>query len=247
MAHREGDGKFACPGKPVARACTFPEEVRKELMTPNQPPAKALRALRRRDPRLAGAMKRTPPFPGFPRGVQRGSNFHSLARSVIYQQLSGHAAGTIYGRVKALTGTGRFPKPSEILDLPEADLRGAGLSRAKLRCLRDLSERVETGTLKLRGLGRLPDQEVIERLTEVWGIGEWSAQMFLIFKLGRLDVMATGDLGIQEGLRRLDGLPSRPSPSELGARAELWAPLRSVASWTLWRLCDLPDPTKKEA
>ena len=192
-------------------------------------------------------MKRTPPFPGFPRGVQRGSNFHSLARSVIYQQLSGHAAGTIYGRVKALTGTGRFPKPHEILGFPEEALRGAGLSRAKLRCLRDLSERVENGTLKLRGLGRMPDDEVINRLTEVWGIGEWSAQMFLIFKLGRLDVMATGDLGIQEGLRRLDRLAVRPSPAELSERAEIWAPLRSVASWTLWRLCDGPDPTTEQS
>lgn len=188
-------------------------------------------------------MKRTPTFPGFPRGVQRGSHFHSLARSVVYQQLSTHAAGTIYGRVRALATSGPFPTPREILDMPEERLRGAGLSRAKTRCLRDLSEKIETGTLTLRSIGRLPDDEVIERLTQVWGIGEWSAQMFLMFKLGRLDVMATGDLGLQEGLRRLDRLDERPSPAELGERAEVWAPLRSVASWTLWRLCDVEYPS----
>ena len=197
-----------------------------------------MRELRRRDPVLAQAMKRTPPFPGFPRGVQRGSNFHSLARSVIFQQLSTTAASTIYGRVRKLSPAGTFPRPREILDMPEDRLRAAGLSRAKTKCLQDLSERVESGRLKIRGLGRLPESEVIERLTEVWGIGEWSAQMFLIFKLGRLDVLATGDLGIREGMRRLDGLETRPTPSELGARAEVWSPLRSVASWTLWRLCD---------
>ncbi len=197
-----------------------------------------MRELRRRDPVLAQAMKRTPPFPGFPRGAQRGSNFHSLARSVIFQQLSTTAASTIYGRVRKLSPAGTFPRPREILDMPEERLRSAGLSRAKTKCLQDLSERVESGRLKIRGLGRLPESEVIERLTEVWGIGEWSAQMFLIFKLGRLDVMATGDLGIQEGMRRLDGLETRPTPSELGERAEVWSPLRSVASWTLWRLSD---------
>jgi DNA-3-methyladenine glycosylase II len=211
-------------------------------MAPNPPSTRQLRELARRDPALGAAMKRTPQFPGFPRGIQRGSNFHSLARSVIYQQLSGHAAGTIYGRVRALTVSGKFPTPAEVLDFSEDRLRSAGLSRAKVRCLRDLSERVETGTLKMRGLGRLPDDEIIERLTDVWGIGEWSAQMFLIFKLGRLDIMATGDLGIQEGMRRLDGLIDRPSPAELGERAQAWEPLRSVASWTLWRLCDVAYP-----
>ncbi len=187
-------------------------------------------------------MRKGPPFPGFPSGVQRGSHFHSLARAVVYQQLSTRAAGAIYGRVRQLTGTGVFPTPRQILEMSEEKLRSAGLSRAKAKCLHDLSDRIETGRLKIRGLGRLPDPEVIERLTEVWGIGEWSAQMFLIFKLGRLDVMATGDLGLQEGMRRLDSLEERPTPAELGSRAEDWRPLRSVASWTLWRLCDLDYP-----
>lgn len=187
-------------------------------------------------------MDRVPPFPGFPRGVQRGSHFHSLARSVIYQQLSGRAAGTIYGRVKALTPGPRFPDPETVLALPEDRLRGAGLSRAKTRCLKDLAERVEDGRLRLRGIGRKADDEVIQELTQVWGIGVWSAQMFLMFKLGRLDIMAPGDLGLQEGLRRLDGLEDRPGPAELEERAERWKPLRSVASWTLWRLCDTETP-----
>jgi DNA-3-methyladenine glycosylase II len=135
-------------------------------------------------------------------------------------------------------GGRRFPTPSEALALGESTLRSVGLSRAKTRCILDLADRVESGRLKLRSIGRLPDQEIIERLTEVWGIGVWSAQMFLIFQLGRLDVMPCGDLGVQEGLRRLDGLEDRPAPADVLARAECWKPLRSVASWVLYRVCD---------
>lgn len=183
-------------------------------------------------------MMRLPPYPGFPHPSQRGSHFQALARAVVYQQLSGSAAGTIYGRVCALTEGARFPRPEQALALGEAPLRSAGLSRAKTRCILDLADRVESGQLKLRSIGRLPDDEIIERLTEVWGIGVWSAQMFLIFRLGRLDVMPCGDLGVQEGLRMLDGLAERPSPAQVLARAESWRPLRSVASWTLYRVCD---------
>jgi len=201
-----------------------------------------MRALRGRDPALAQALKRVPPFPGFPQGSQRGSHFHALARSVIYQQISGKAAAAIYGRVRALGPQSRFPNPAQVLALAEDDLRGAGLSGSKTKCIRDLAQRIEDGRLNLRGISRLSDDAVIERLTTVWGIGVWSAQMFLMFKLGRLDVMAPGDMALQEGMRRLDGLDVRPSPAELEARAEVWSPLRSVASWTLWRLCDVQTP-----
>ena len=117
-------------------------------------------------------------------------------------------------------------------------MRGAGLSRSKLRAIRDLAERTESGDLKLRSLSRLTDEEVADQLTAVWGIGEWSAQMFLLFHLGRLDIFAPGDLGLQEGIRILDGLEERPTPSAASQRAQVWAPLRSVASWYLWRLKD---------
>ena len=207
-------------------------------MKPIHPTAAQLRALRKSDPALAAAMRRVPAYPGFPHPSQRGSHFQSLARAVVYQQLSGNAAGTIYGRVCALTEHRGFPRPADALAMGEAPLRSAGLSRAKTRCILDLADRVDAGRLKLRSIGRLPDEEIIERLTEVWGIGVWSAQMFLIFRLGRLDVMPSGDLGVQEGLRILDGLEERPSPAQLDERAQSWKPLRSVASWTLYRICD---------
>jgi len=157
---------------------------------------------------------------------------------VIYQQLAGAAARTIHDRVRDLTPGRRFPRPEEVDLLSDEALRGAGLSAAKLAALRDLSGRVLQGSLPLASIARLPDDEVVERLVEVRGIGPWTAQMFLLFRLGRLDVLAPGDLGLQEGLRRLDGLEERPKPRELAERGERWAPLRSVASWVLWRLSE---------
>lgn len=199
-----------------------------------------LRALRRRDPVLAAAMRRVPGFPGFPDATQNHyrSHFHALARSICYQQITGAAARTIHARVCALTPGAHFPKPEQILELPEEQMRGAGLSRNKLTAIRDLAERVCDGRLRLRSIGRRPDDEIVAELVHVRGIGVWSAQMFLIFRLGRLDVMPATDLGVQEGLRRLDQLTARPPPGEVLERAEVWAPLRSVASWVLWRLAD---------
>lgn len=197
-----------------------------------------LKALYRRDPVLAEARKGVEPFPGFP-VEPRLPYFHALARIIIFQQLAGAAARTIHDRVQALSlNPKRFPTSGEILALPVDDLRGAGLSRNKLRAILDLAERVQEGRLSLRSLHRHSDEEVMERLTAVWGIGEWSAQMFLLFHLGRLDVFAPGDLGLQEGIRILDGLDTRPTPAETLERSKLWAPLRSVASWYLWRLVD---------
>ena len=185
-------------------------------------------------------MRRVEPFPALPlRGVA-GSHFHALSRSIIYQQLAGAAARTIHDRVRALTPGPRFPTAEQILGLSDARLRGAGLSAGKLASLRDLAERSLDGRLKLRGIDRHDDEEIIEHLVEVRGIGRWTAQMFLMFRLGRLDVMPAGDLGVREGLRRLDGLRERPSEQAVLARAEVWAPLRSVAAWHLWRATELP-------
>ena len=205
---------------------------------PNKPTPGQLKALYRRDPVLAEARKGVEPFPGFP-VEPRLPYFHTLARIIIYQQLAGAAARTIHNRVQALSlNPRRFPTFGEILALPVDDLRSAGLSRNKLRAILDLAERVQEGRLSLRSLHRHSDEEVTERLTSVWGIGEWSAQMFLLFHLGRLDVFAPGDLGLQEGIRVLDGLETRPTPTQALERAEVWHPLRSVASWYLWRLVD---------
>lgn len=202
------------------------------------PSAAALRALDRRCPALAAARRRVAPFPGFPSPGGPRSHFHALARAIVHQQLAGAAARTIHDRVRRLTPGPGFPTARDVLELPDASLRGAGLSANKLRSLRDLAERSLDGRLRLRSLGRLPDEEIIDELVEVRGIGRWTAQMFLMFRLGRLDVMAPDDLGLQEGMKRLDGLAERPRPRELAARAEVWAPLRSVASWVLWRLTE---------
>lgn len=183
-------------------------------------------------------MARVPAFPSMPIAGHGGSHFHALARAIVHQQLATAAARTIHGRVLALSPGRRFPRPEQIEAMDDEALRGAGLSAAKVRALRDVSERCLDGRLKLRSLGRLPDEEVIEQLVEVRGIGRWTAQMFLLFRLARLDVMAPDDLGLQEGLRILDDLPERPGSKELAGRAEVWAPLRSVACWTLWRLTD---------
>ncbi len=204
-----------------------------------RPTPAALRALARRDPVLGAVVRRVSPFPGFPTGgARRGTHWEALTRAIVYQQLAGKAAATIHGRVCALTPGSRFPRPEEVRDLADDALRGAGLSRAKLASLRDLAARLEDGRLVLRAIGRLSDDDIVERLVAVRGIGVWSAQMFLMFRLGRLDVMPSGDLGVQEGLRILDGLDARPRPRELALRAAVWAPLRSVAAWTLWRLVE---------
>lgn len=201
-----------------------------------------LRRLRSADPMLAAAMRRVPRYPGFPDRAAGGyrSHFHALARSIVYQQLAGAAARTIHDRVCALTPRGAFPTPAQFLALTDDALRGAGLSRGKLAAIRDLASRVEHDGLDLARVARRRDDEVIRALSDVRGIGEWTAQMFLMFRLGRLDVMPATDLGVREGLRRLDRLAERPAPREVLLRAESWRPLRSVASWVLWRLCDLP-------
>ena len=202
------------------------------------PTTAEMRELKRRDPVLAKAMNGLPPFPNFPVGTRRGSHVHALARSIIYQQLAPAAAATIYGRVRSLTPGPRFPAPEHVVALSDEELRGAGLSGNKARALKHLAEKTVSGELGLRSIGRLADDEITRRLTTVWGIGAWTTQMFLIFTLGRLDVMPAGDLGVQEGLRILDGLDERPAPELLMARSEVWRPRRSVAVWFLWRLTD---------
>jgi DNA-3-methyladenine glycosylase II len=199
-----------------------------------------LRALARRDPRLGRVLRALAPFPGFPlRGHPRQrSHYASLTSAIVYQQLSGKAAETIWKRVCALDGGAAFPEPARFLAQPDLRLRAAGLSRGKIAGLRDLCARIEDGRLALPRLSRLSDERVIEELVEVRGIGRWSAQMFLMFRLGRLDVLADGDLGVQEGLRLLDGLEARPGPADVLARARVWSPLASVGCWYMWRLVD---------
>lgn len=199
--------------------------------------AQAHRALRRADPVLAGVMRHSPRYPA---ELQRTDNlFHSLARSIVYQQLSGKAAGTIFGRVKALYAPKRFPSPADVLAADEDVLRGAGLSWNKIRAFRDLAAKVEDGTVPtMRRVQAMPDDEIIARLTEVRGIGVWTVEMLLIFRLGRPDVLPIGDLGIRKGFMLAYGHDEMPTPGELLEFGERWRPWRSVASWYMWRSCE---------
>ena len=209
------------------------------MSSTNHPTRAQLAALKRRDPRLARAMSGCERFPGFPSPAQRRvTHYAYLARAILFQQLTSKAATTIHRRACALTPGATFPSAEELGHVPDAALRAAGVSGSKVASLRDLGARVLDGRLVLRGIGRLPDEQITERLVQVRGIGVWSAQMFLLFKLGRLDVLPATDLGVQEGLRRLDGLEQRPGPRELAERGECWRPLASVAAWTLWRLLE---------
>lgn len=218
-------------------------------MSACRPEPKQLRALARSDTALAKVLKRVPAFPGFPvpAEARRHTHFSYLAKAIVFQQLATGAATTIWGRVEAL-GRRRGPlHPEDVLATPTEALRGAGLSGNKLAALRDLAERVGDRRLVLAGIARLDDEAIIERLVQVRGIGTWSAQMFLIFRLGRLDVMPATDLGVREGVRVLDGLRERPPPARVLERAHAWAPLRSVAAWTLWRLLDEASRPRRTA
>lgn len=166
--------------------------------------------------------------------MAEGTHFHALIRAIVYQQLSGKAAATIHSRFEGLYG-GRAPRPAEVAETPDADLRSVGLSRQKLSYLKDLGERVDSGEADLESLDGCPDDEVIETLTKIKGLGRWSAQMFLMFRLGRADVLPDLDLGIQKGVQLLLDLPELPKPKAVLEAGEAWRPYRTVASWYLWR------------
>jgi DNA-3-methyladenine glycosylase II len=166
-----------------------------------------------------------------------GTHFDALCRSIIYQQLSTKAAGTIHGRFLDLFPD-RQPSPDALLALPEETLRAVGLSRQKLNYLRDLAARVHRDELPLEHLDELPDQEIIDYLVQVKGIGVWTAQMFLMFRLGRLDVLPDLDLGIRNAIKkayRVRGVPTAKRIAKIGAP---WRPYASVACWYLWRSLD---------
>lgn len=214
-------------------APTRPSRVQPRAATRNPDRAeafeKARRYLMRTDPRLAEVIKRTGKLrPSF---TDRDP-FDSLVGAVVSQQLSTKAAATIRGRVLAL-----MPRltPHALLSIPVADLCAAGLSGQKAAYLRDLAERVVDGRLDLHRLGELTDEEVIDVIVAVKGFGRWTAQMFLMFSLHRLDVLPTGDLGIVKGFQNVLGMKTRPSVRTMERASKQWQPYRSVASWYLWR------------
>jgi 3-methyladenine DNA glycosylase/8-oxoguanine DNA glycosylase len=192
---------------------------------------KATAHLRRTDPVLAAIIRDVGPCRL--RTDETGGAFAALVESIVYQQITGKAAASIYGRVRTLIKR-RHPRPQDILAATEEALRGAGLSRQKVAYLRDLAEKVRDG-LKLHVLGRLEDEAVIETLIEVKGIGRWTVEMFLIFRLGRLDVLPVHDYGIRKAMQRAYRLRKLPNPDRMRRLAEPWRPYRTVACWYLWR------------
>jgi DNA-3-methyladenine glycosylase II len=167
-----------------------------------------------------------------------GTHFDALARSIIYQQLSTKAAGTIHGRFLDLFAD-RHPTPEALLKLSEESLRGVGLSRQKLSYLRDLAAKVHGGELPLDHLDELPDQEIIDYLVQVKGIGVWTAQMFLMFRLGRLDVLPDLDLGIRNAIKKAYKVRGVPNAKRIAKIGGPWRPYASVACWYLWRSLDV--------
>ena len=164
----------------------------------------------------------------------------SLVRSVVYQQLSGKAAATIHGRLLEAVGDGGRLSPQAVVAATDDALRACGLSRAKVASVRDIAQRHLDGDLPPRDvLAALPDSDVVKTLLPVRGVGVWTVQMFLMFNLGRPDVWPIGDLGVQEGFRRIGGLSERPTPKALDAMGEAYRPWRSVAAWYGWRAVDL--------
>ncbi len=200
----------------------------------------ALKTLRAADPTLRRTIDAIGEF-ALERELRATTSVYAaLAESIVSQQLSGKAAATIYGRLCALfPGTRGGPKPAQVLASPDTALRGAGLSRAKALALRDLAERSLAGEIPtLAAARRLSDDAIVERLTAVRGIGRWTAEMFLIFRLGRPDVLPVDDYGVRKGFALAFGLPEQPRPKELAAYGERWAPYRTVASWYFWRRAD---------
>ncbi|HET8975741.1 MAG TPA: DNA-3-methyladenine glycosylase [Solirubrobacterales bacterium] len=201
------------------------------------------RELMAADPRLAAVMEaRGPIDPQRDRRASRPDPYVALARAICGQQLSTKAAASIWAKVEAVFG-GETPSPQQVIDADPQELRDAGLSWSKVAYFRDLAERVRDGDLDLERLPQLGDEEVIEELTAIKGIGRWTAEMFLIFHLGRPDVLSTGDLGIRKGAQLAHGLEEMPTPDELGRMGERWRPHRTLACLYLWRSLDnTPDP-----
>lgn len=196
---------------------------------------RAIKHLRQADPKLEGII-----FEFGPQELTRSSMnyFHSLARKIVAQQLSVKAAATILKRFEALFPGPKFPKPEQVLEMDPEQIRSAGISYQKVSYLKDLAEHILDNRLPLRKLKQMSDQEVIDALTAVKGIGPWSAEMFLIFTLGRPDVFSHGDVGLRNALRQIYGLPKGASEARVNKIIQPWSPYKSYASLYLWKSLD---------
>ena len=196
----------------------------------------AMDTLAARDPQLATLIKETQEFRIEDDGSE--SPYEILLEAIAHQSISGKAAATIFGRVKALGSNGRPPSPEEMLKLRKPVLRKAGLSGAKILAVKDLAQKTIEGIVPtLEEAQKLSDEELVERLVSVRGIGAWTVEMFLIFRLGRPDVLPIHDLGVKKGWAVTYGKKHMPKPKELLAFGERWRPYRTFASWYMWRAC----------
>ena len=210
-------------------------------MTVNTPPAnlsfdlsEALRHLSQCDEQLKRLIAEMAPFKI--KVEDRQSPYEVLLEAIAYQSISGKAAATIYGRIKALGGNGRPPAPGKMLKIPTAKLRKAGLSGAKAAAMKDLAKKALAGIVPTHDEAlKLSDEELVDRLVSVRGIGAWTVEMFLIFRLGRPDVLPIHDLGVKKGWSVAYGKRHMPTPKELLKFGERWRPYRTVASWCMWR------------
>ncbi len=205
--------------------------------------SEALRHLKKVDPKMRGLIKAAGPCRLTPSRAL--SPFLSLAKSIAFQQLNGKAAATIWQRTLDLFGGARKMTTKAVLELSEATLRLAGLSRNKIAALKDLASYADRKEIpSWRKMTQMSDEDIVETLTRVRGIGVWTVQMMLIFSLGREDVWPTGDFGVRSGFAVLHGATTLPTARELDEAGEIWRPYRSVAAWYLWRAVDLKRPEK---
>ncbi len=197
----------------------------------------AIEHLTKADKVLARLIRKVGPCELIPR--KRCSPFQALVQSVAHQQLNGTAANTILKRVRALYPWRNFPAPDDVLSTPDEKLRKAGLSRAKVASIKDIAAKTIEGVVPpARTIAKLPDAEILERLTTIRGVGPWTVEMLLIFKLGRLDVLPATDFGVRKGFALVFMRDELPKPAELLEHGECWRPYRSIASWYLWRGLD---------
>ncbi len=200
--------------------------------------AEAIRHLCRADKTLAALIRKVGPCTLKPRN--RRAPYEALVHAVTHQQLNGTAAQTIFNRFLALYPGKRFPAPEDLLATPDERLRGAGLSRAKTAALKDIAAKTAAGVVPdARAIVKLTNEEILERLTSVRGVGPWTVEMLLLFTLGRLDVLPATDYGVRKGFALTYGRRDLPTPKELLAYGERWRPHRSTAAWYLWRALEL--------
>lgn len=207
-------------------------------MAPSPTARAAARHLAAADPLLGKFIQRV----GVRDIDQSPGGFPALARSIIFQQISGAAGTSILRRTREMARTRGFPSPAWFLQTPLADLRGAGLSPQKIGYLRDLAQRVAGGEIHFPRLRHLPDEEVIGELTRIHGVGRWTAQMYLLFHLGRPDVLPTGDLGVRKGVQRIYGYRSLPAERTVERHGAKWRPYCSWGSYYMWRSQELLPP-----